>query len=189
MNPFLLNHKNVLVTGASSGIGINVAIECSKMRAILLISARDKGQLEQTLSKLSGTGHVAITADLTNETEINDMVERLSVLDGAVHVAGVAKPKPFQFLNRNELDAVMHINFYEPISQSNLLGRKKRLNKNGSIVFISSISSNAVSFIAGSAYSGSKVAINGFVKGMALDLAEKNQGEHNLVQDDRYGYF
>lgn len=143
------------------------------MGSILVITGRDKGRLEQTLSDLSGEGHVAITSDLTKETEINDLVESLPMLDGVVHVAGVAKPKPFQFLNRNELDAVMDINFYAPILLSNLLVRKKRLNKNASIVFISSISGNAVSFIGGSAYSGSKGAINGVVKGMALDLASK----------------
>lgn len=173
MNPFSLSHKTVLVTGASSGIGKSVAIECSNMGATLVITGRDKGRLDQTLSDLSGEGHVAITADLTKETEINDLVESLPILDGVVHVAGVAKPKPFQFLNRNELHAVMDINFYAPILLSNLLVRKKRLNKNASIVFISSISGNAVSFIGGSAYSGSKGAINGVVKGMALDLASK----------------
>lgn len=173
MNPFSLSHKTVLVTGASSGIGKSVAIECSKMGATLVITGRDKGRLGQTLSDLSGEGHLAITADLTRETEINELVESLPMLDGVVHVAGVAKPKPFQFLNRNELHAVMDINFYAPILLSNLLVRKKRLNKNASIVFISSISGNAVSFIGGSAYSGSKGAINGVVKGMALDLASK----------------
>ena len=67
----------------------------------------------------------------------------------------------------------MNINFYGPTLLTNNLIRKKLINKNASIVFISSISGVACSFIGGSSYSASKGAINGIMKGMALDLAAK----------------
>ena len=63
-NPFSLKDKIILVTGASSGIGRATAIECSKMGAKLVITARNKERLKKTLSLLEGEGHEYIVADL-----------------------------------------------------------------------------------------------------------------------------
>jgi len=62
---------------------------------------------------------------------------------------------------------------FEPIYLSQLLVQNKLLNKNASIVYISSISGIECGFIGGSLYGASKAAINGFIKGAALDLANK----------------
>lgn len=53
-NPFSLENKTILVTGASSGIGRAIAIECSNMGATLIISARDEARLNDTFAQLSG---------------------------------------------------------------------------------------------------------------------------------------
>ena len=172
-NPFSLSGKTILVTGASSGIGKNIAIECSRMGAQLCISGRNSERLNETFNELEGSNHQQFVADLSRDEEIEKLVLSLPKLDGIVHVAGIVKPKPFQFLNREELNEVMNINFYAPVLLTNLLVRKKLVNKNSSIVFISSISGVKASFIGGSSYSASKGALNGIVKGMALDLAPR----------------
>lgn len=172
-NPFSLSDKTILVTGASSGIGKSIAIECSRMGAQLCISGRNSERLNETFNELEGSNHQQFVADLSRDEEIEKLVLSLPKLDGIVHVAGIVKPKPFQFLNREELNEVMNINFYAPVLLTNLLIRKKLVNKNSSIVFISSISGVKASFIGGSSYSASKGALNGIVKGMALDLAPK----------------
>ena len=65
-NPYSLQGKTILVTGASSGIGQSVAIECSKMGATVVITGRNKDRLEETYGMLEGTGHVQIPADLSS---------------------------------------------------------------------------------------------------------------------------
>ena len=55
-NPYSLEGKTILVTGASSGIGKATAIECSKLGARVIITGRDEARLQQTLSSLEGEG-------------------------------------------------------------------------------------------------------------------------------------
>lgn len=173
-NPFTLEGKSILVTGASSGIGRAIAIECSKMGAKLIITGRDETRLNDTYSNLVGNDHVQIIADLSNEANIATLCDKTSKLEGIVHCAGFTTPIPFQFITKEKLDSIFSINFTSTVLLSQLLLKKKKLSKEASIVFISSISGVWCSYIAGSMYSATKGAINGIVKGMALDLASKN---------------
>jgi len=172
-NPFSLEDKFILVTGASSGIGKAIAIECSRMGAKVIVTARNKERLNETYSKLEGGGHVQLIADLSKTGEIEKLINELPVLDGLVHSAGLAEPLPFQFLNKEKLEKIFDVNFTAPTLITQQLIKSKKINKNASVVFISSISGVYCSSNGGSAYSASKGAINGLVKGMALDLAPK----------------
>lgn len=180
-NPFSLKGKVILVTGASSGIGRSIAIECAKLGAQLIITARNKERLTNTFNNLEGSEHQIILADISTDEEIAALCENLPQLDGVVHVAGIVKPKPFQFLNRQELELIMNINFYGPVLITNILLRKKLLKKYSSLVFISSISGTLCSYIGGSAYSASKSALQGILKGIALELAPKNIRVNSIV--------
>lgn len=80
-NPYSLEGKTILVTGASSGIGKATAIECSKLGARVVITGRDEARLQQTLSSLEGEGHVVITGDLGEDDGIRFLVERVPVLN------------------------------------------------------------------------------------------------------------
>ena len=80
-NPFTLAGKTILVTGASSGIGRSVAIECSKMGAVLYITARNEQRLNETLSMMQGQGHKMIVADLCDEDSIIALVADIDSLD------------------------------------------------------------------------------------------------------------
>ena len=84
-NPFSLINKTVLVTGASSGIGRATAIECSKMGAKVIITARNEGKLKETLSLLEGDGHQMIIADLSKADEIDNLVAQLPEINGLVN--------------------------------------------------------------------------------------------------------
>ena len=88
-NPFSLSGKTILVTGASSGIGRAIAVECSRMGATVILTARNAERLEKTLSMLEGTGHAVVAADLTEENDRKHLIESLPVLDGVVQNAGV----------------------------------------------------------------------------------------------------
>lgn len=174
-NPFSLENKKILVTGASSGIGRSIAIECSKMGANLYITARNKERLEQTLKAMEHPEKQKLfLADLSNEEERNTLVNEIDEkLDGIVQCAGIAITKPFKFINEKELNKIMDVNFMVPVFLSQNLLKRKKINKGASIVFISSISGVYVTLPGNGMYSASKGAINGIVKSMALELASK----------------
>ncbi|MBB3185972.1 SDR family NAD(P)-dependent oxidoreductase [Microbacter margulisiae] len=173
-NPFSLEEKTVLVTGASSGIGRAIAIECAKLGAKLIISGRNQNRLQQTFAQLSGKNHRFILADLSKQTEIDHLIDTLPNLDGVVHCAGFTKSLPIQFINANDLSAIMQVNFVSPTLITQTLYKNKKLNKGASIVFISSISGVYCSAISGGIYSASKGAINGIAKTMAIEMATRS---------------
>ena len=172
-NPFSLSGKTIFVTGASSGIGKATAVECSKMGAQVIITGRNESRLNDTFNLLEGEGHQQIIADMYNQQEVDSLIAALPVLDGIVHSAGVTEYKPFQFVNKENLNDIFSVNFFAPVLITSQIVKKKLINKDSSIVFISSISGIFTSYIAGSPYSATKGAISGMVKGMALDLAAK----------------
>lgn len=172
-NPFSLKGKNVLVSGASSGIGKAIAIECSRMGANMNITGRNTERLNNTFLQLEGNTHLQIVTDLQTDNGIRTIVESVPSLDGIVHCAGIVKPLPFQYSGKDVLNEVMGINFNSPAILSQQLLKNKKINKGASIIFISSVSGVLCSSVGGSVYSASKGAINGLVKGMALDLAPK----------------
>jgi Dehydrogenases with different specificities (related to short-chain alcohol dehydrogenases) len=173
-NPFSLESKTILITGASSGIGRAIAIECSKLGANLIITGRNEQRLSETLSLMNGESHKAIIADLNNEDHFNNLIERTTPINGLVHCAGFVNTLPFQFINRKTISSIMDVNFFAPTLLSVQLLKKKKIEKDSSIVFISSISGKYCTYIANSMYTASKSAVDGIVKGMALDLAPKN---------------
>ena len=172
-NPFSLENKTILVTGASSGIGKAIAIECSKMGAQVVITGRNEQRLQETYKQLEGTQPAYIVADLTKKEDIETLANQIGSLNGLVNCAGLTIPKPFKFLQEEDIQEVMTVNFNAPLLLTQLLIKKKKLQKTSSIVFISSISGTKISYIGNSIYSASKGAINGICKGLALELASQ----------------
>ncbi len=180
-NPFSLENKKILVTGASSGIGKAIAIECSKMGARVIITGRNEERLAETYKELVGEHPAYIVADLTKEEDIEHLVALTDSLNGLVNCAGLTIPKPFKFLQESDIETVMTVNFNAPLLLTQRLVKKKKLEKGASVVFISSISGTKVSYIAGSIYSASKGAINGLCKGLALELASQQIRVNTVV--------
>lgn len=172
-NPFTLKGKTVFVSGASSGIGKAIAIECSRMGANVFITGRNAERLNSTFLELDKGNHMQIIADLQTDEGINAVVETIPSVDGIIHCAGIAKPLPFRFSGKEVINEVMGINFYSPAILSQQLLKNKKINRGASIVFISSVSGVLCSSVGGAVYSASKGAINGLVKGMAIELAAK----------------
>lgn len=172
-NPFSLSGKTIFVTGASSGIGRIVAIECSKMGATMVISGRNSERLKETCDKLSGKGHSQLAADISSEEAIRKVAELLPQIDGMVHCAGIYRLAPVSFANQEMVREVMETNFLGPMALTRETARLKKIKKNGSVVFISSVAGSHVSSPGGSVYSASKSALIGMARGMALDLAPK----------------
>jgi NAD(P)-dependent dehydrogenase (short-subunit alcohol dehydrogenase family) len=172
-NPFSLEGKTILVTGASSGIGRATAIECSKLGATVVITARNEQKLRATYDSLSGEGHVMIIADLSDDSQLDNLADNCPSLDGFVNNAGITETIMTPFIKRDKLMKVMETNTFAPILLTQRLLKKKKLTRGGSIVFTGSISGTCVCVGGNVLYSASKGAIHGFVKNAALDLTVK----------------
>ena len=170
-NPYSLEGKTILVTGASSGIGRCTAIECSKMGARLVVTGRNKDRLEETFNQLQGNGHISIVADMTSYDDIVRLVDEVPALDGLSNNAGITKVVMVKHLQAQDLNTILNTNTISPILLTQLLAKKNKLNKGASIVFTSSLSGNYCVHYGESMYAASKGAISGFAKGAALDLS------------------
>ena len=172
-NPFSLEGKTILVTGASSGIGRATAIACSQMGAVVVVTGRNEPRLQETLDALERSGHQMIVADIANDDQIDYLVDQIPAINGLVNNAGITETCPTQFIKRDKLNRVMEVNTIAPILLTQRILKKKKLGKGGSIVFTCSISGTCVCVGGNVLYSASKGAIHGFMKNAALDLAHK----------------
>lgn len=172
-NPFSLDGKTILVTGASSGIGRSTAVECSKMGAKLVITGRNEGRLKETMDMLIGEDHKYIVADLTRIEEIENLVSQLPVINGLVNNAGLNIVGLVQFIKQDDLFRIIDSNLNAPILLTNKLVKNKKISKGGSIVFTSSIGKSIVA-PGNSMYAATKGGLSAFMKNAALELAAKS---------------
>ena len=172
-NPYSLNGKIILITGASSGIGKETAIECSKMGAKVIITGRNQERLQETFSNLDGDGHQQIIADLTIQSEMEYLIECMPNVNGIVSCAGTNQMSPFGFWKQDKMDALFDTNFFAPVKLIQVLVKKKKVEKNSSIVIVSSIGGVEQFTVGNGIYGASKSALNSAMKYMAKELAPK----------------
>lgn len=172
MNPFSLEGKKILVTGASSGLGKAIAIECAAMGAQVIITGRNEGNLQHTLSLLKGKNHQYKVADLTTEAGINSILIGQHIFDGVVLSSGAQNRLPLKMINHDKFLSLLETNFLAPALLIKELHKSKSLATAASIVFISSIASN-YSSLGNIMYMSSKGALNSFMRGIALELSSK----------------
>lgn len=172
-NPFSLEGKTILVTGASSGIGRGIAIQCSKMGARVILNGRNMERLQKTLTQMEGEGHMVISADLGTQEGIDRVVSGCPELDGYVHSAGIPALRAVKNIDRELMQQMLNVNTIAPITLTSLLVKKKILKKKSSIVLIASTSGVFVGNIGEAPYSTTKGALYGFVKSAAVELAAR----------------
>ncbi|MGZ4035228.1 MAG: SDR family NAD(P)-dependent oxidoreductase [Bacteroidia bacterium] len=166
-----LKDKNILITGASSGIGRAAAVLCDQLGANIIISGRNSEELASTKSLLKNKTK-DIIADLANEDEINMLISALPSIDGFVHCAGIINPLPVKYLKSKHIEDLFKINFSSAVLISSELLRTKKLNTDSSVVFISSVSSDHP-YTGGALYTSSKAALEAFARGFALEASSK----------------
>lgn len=171
-NPFTLEGKIILVTGASSGIGRGVAVACSKMGATVVLNGRSQQKLDETFSQLAGDGHIVLAADLTDKDAVARMIVETPKLDGIVHCAGIGQRVLCKQLKERDVNSVMDANFKGPVLLQQALLEAKKVNKGASIVFIASVATWSPS-IGNAVYSASKGAIVSYANCLSLELAPR----------------
>lgn len=171
-NPFSLEGKTILVTGASSGIGRGIAIACSKMGATVILNGRNRQKLEETFSLLEKGEHKLAIADLTDKGSISTLTSELPDLDGVVHCAGIGQRVLCKTATEQDIDNVMDSNFKAPILLQTELLKVKKINRGASVVFITSIATWSPS-IGNAFYSASKAAVVSYANCLSLELAPR----------------
>lgn len=176
-NPFSLENKTVLITGASSGIGRQCAIDCSKIGAKVVLVARNEERLNETLSMMEGEGHLIVAQDLTNFDVIPETVkqiaEKVGPLDGALHCAGISNTEPLKLYGVERLEEFFRANVFGAVMLTKEICKLKNYNKDGaSIVFFASVAA-IVGESCKSAYSMTKGALISTTRSLAVEYSKK----------------
>lgn len=168
-----LQEKNILVTGASSGIGRAICIAAAQVGATVYATGRDPIRLAETMSLLQNAqAHQSIAADLCNEADIATLVAQMPTLHGIVHSAGIIKPLPIKYITPKHINDVFSINYTAPVCLSAQLFKRQKINDHAAFVFISSISSQHP-YSGGSLYVSTKAALEAFCRSIAVEYAHK----------------
>ena len=168
---FSLEGKTVFVTGASSGIGRGIAVGCARAGAKLILNGRDRDRLKETLSILDGEEHSIIVGDLSCESDIISIVENLPEIHGWVNSAAIPKVCPIKYFDKNNIEEIFSVNIISTMLLMLKLLKTKKIKRGASIVLISAITGAFVGSRGDTSYCATKGAVNGFMKGAALELA------------------
>ncbi len=171
--PFHLTDKVILVTGASSGIGRSIAVECARMGARVVLNGRNEARLNETISLMMGEGHQIVAADLSDREGIAALVKVLPTLDGVVCCAGIASTVVLKQSDEADMRQVFDVNTFSIICLVRMLLEEKLLRKGASVVLMSSISGVYCGYVGGTLYGASKAALQGLMKAMALEVAPR----------------
>lgn len=176
VNVIDLTGKKILITGASSGMGKETAVLCSKLGGKVILVARREDKLQEVISELEGSDHKYYPFDLSKVDEIEGFIKKIiednGPIDGFVHSAGITSTRPLQTLKPSVMRDVMDINYFSFIEIIRCISKRNCFNEGMSIVGISSVSSKAGNQ-AKTAYCASKAAMDATVRCVAKELAPK----------------
>ena len=182
-----LTGKNIVITGASSGIGEALAIEASTRGARVAIVARRADRLADVLERCQTTSPDSkmVVADLSDLDVIDALAaDLLAALDGRVDIlinnAGVPKRKRTDQMNADDVEGVMAINYFSPVRLTLAMLPHMLDRDSGDIVNVSSMGVHMAAFGV-SAYSASKAALELFTEGLYVELGKTNVRAHLFV--------
>ena len=174
MTPFSLQGKKILVTGASSGIGLSICRAVVASGGEVIGVARREERLKEMVNELSDEKASYIAADLSADTGIEDIVAKMPEVNGLVYAAGITKLSPLKFIKRQNLEEVMNINYFSMVLLLSHIVRQKKIKKNAysSVVLISSVAQQ-VGTKSSLLYTGSKGAMSAGSRVMANELSSQ----------------
>ena len=169
-----LNNKIVIITGASSGIGKSLAIECAKRGANVVLAARQYVtlcEIAQDLEKQYNIKALAVQCDVAIEQDCEHLVKQTLTTFGKVDVlinnAGISMRALFQDADLKVLKSVMDVNFWGTVYCTKY-ALPEILKTKGSVVGVSSIAGYK-GLPGRTGYSASKFAMNGFLDSIRVE--------------------
>lgn len=173
---FAVAGKSVLVTGASSGIGREVAIDFGRGGARLLLVGRDVSRLSEVADTVDGAGGTAVPIEADIATDegraaiVRASESELGALDALVHSAGVYRRIPFTDMTPELFDFHLDSNLRAPYLLTHAC--LPLMRDGASVVFLSSSAAGA-GIPNTSAYAASKAALEAVTRVLAVELAPR----------------
>ena len=176
----LLKDKNVIITGATRGIGKGIAIEFAKQGANVAFtysrSVDEAKGLEEELSKYDVKAK-SFQSDASNFDDAHELIENIlldfDTIDVLVNNAGITKDNLLMRMQESDFDIVINVNLKSVFNMTKAVQKTMLKQRSGSIINMSSVV--GVKGNAGQTnYAASKAGIIGFSKSVALELGSRN---------------
>lgn len=172
-----LHNKTIVITGASSGIGRQIAIDSASQGAATILVARNKSRLEETRQMLVTGNHFVCPFDVTDfgniDGLINEVYEKAGAISGFVHCAGLESTIPFRNMKAEIYENLFKINVIAAFEFARIISKKKYMNPDGgSFVFLGSVMSR-YGREGKVGYCASKGALTSSIKAMSLELSSR----------------
>jgi len=165
----------IIVTGASSGIGEETALELNELGAAVIAIARNVERLNKMKAKCKHPENMFIEVkDLTEDIEklpnyVKNLKDKYGKFRGLAYCAGIVEVKPLQLLDLTEMKKLFDINYFAPVFMAKgFADRRNNTGKGSSAVFISSLAAQVCSR-AMITYSGAKAALVSSIKSIAKE--------------------
>lgn len=178
-NPLSVADKTIVVTGASSGIGRQCAVDLARAGANVILLGRDVDRLKETadICAIGCSKVIWYSCDLQDYQKVSDVIDKavleLGPINGLVYAAGVERTLPFNKLTEEDYLSIYRVNVVGGMNLIGILSKKKYRGDNAKYVMISSITS-IIGRPGVAAYAASKGALTSAVRTLALELASKN---------------
>ena len=174
-----IDEQVVVIFGATSGIGLETALQFAKRGARLVLSGRSSLELDSTVARVMADGGqaVAVPADVSNWEDVRAValhaIEVFGRIDTWVHVPGVSVYAPFLNTSPEEFKRVIEVNLigagYGAMAALPFIRREGK----GALIVVSSIEAR-VSMPYHSAYAASKHGIEGLLKTIRYEVNKEN---------------
>ena len=167
-----MNKKNIFVSGASRGIGRDIAVSFAKNGFNVVGTSRNDFIFNENLKNL-----IPIKLDITNRKDVQDCFEKLKQIDLLPNIlinnAGITSDQLFIRMKDEDWDSVIETNLTGTFNLSKIFIKNMIKNRSGRIINISSISG-----LMGNPgqvnYASSKAALSGFTKSLAKEVGSRN---------------
>jgi gluconate 5-dehydrogenase len=177
-NLFDLTGKVAIVTGGAGSLGKAMALGLAKYGADIVVTGRTLATLEETVKEISqmGRNSIAITADVTNQKEVVNLVkktvEEFGKIDILVNGAGIAKRYPAEEFPIEEFDKVFHFNVKGTFLCCQEVAKVMKEQGSGKIINVSSVRAFSGHPGGYAAYGTSKGAVNLLTKQLSTEWAK-----------------
>lgn len=178
-NPFSLEGKVIVISGAASGIARQCAISCSKMGAKLILLDLNEDGLKETMDMVERQEeHYWASVNLLEYEKVGEIIKeavtRIGRINGLLNCAGISTTNLFKLTKPEELDKFFHVNVHTGYFLTQECTKMGNLSKDGgSVVFFSSVA-GCLGEVGKSTYGMTKAALQNLAKHLACELARKN---------------
>ena len=185
INPMDLTGKHILVTGGSSGIGRQTAIQASRLGAKVTLIARNQEKLQKTIRDMEHPDlHAYYPFDLNDVDKIEDLIKTIVAecgqIDGLCHAAGIGNGRILKSSKPAFVQKMFQIHTFAFFELIRCLSLKGHLHDGASLVGISSVAAEKGNLSQG-AYASAKAAMNGLLRSTAVELAPRKIRVNNVA--------